>query len=72
MTLEQLIAQSGGQAKFARLIGCHPPTINRVVKGHRSLGPALALRIFKVTGHRLGALADEPAKPSPPSKQEAA
>ena len=60
MTLEDLIKQHGGQAAFARLIGCDRASLNRIVKNHRPIGPAMALRIFKATGHRYGELADTP------------
>ena len=58
MPIEQLIKQYGSQRAFAKAVGISVQQVNRVVKGHRELGPAMAVSIYKATGHKLGPLAD--------------
>jgi len=56
MDLSELVKSYGSQAELAKALGCSKSYLNRVVKGRRPLGPALAIRIFNVTGQRLGPL----------------
>lgn len=62
MTLTELIQAHGNQARFAKAIGADKASLNRVVKGHRPLGAALACRIYRATGHKLGPIADATPK----------
>lgn len=61
MELSALVEQYGGQAGLAKALGCDKSYLNRVIRGHRPLGPALAVRIFNKTGHRLGPMAERGA-----------
>jgi len=61
MELSDLIKEYGGQTKLAEALGVDKSHLNRVVRKHRPLGAALAVRIYNVTGHRLGPLADQQA-----------
>ncbi len=53
MQLADLISAHGGQAGLAKALGCDKSYINRAVKRGR-LGTALAVRIYRQTGHKLG------------------
>lgn len=61
MELAELVAAEGGQAEFARRIGCSKSYLNHVLRGRKTFGPSLAVRIFKVTGKRLGPMAKDAA-----------
>lgn len=54
MTLSALIEEYGSQAALAKALGCDKSYLNRVVKLKRPLGPALAVKIYNITGHKLG------------------
>jgi plasmid maintenance system antidote protein VapI len=58
MELSDLVEQHGGQANLAKALGVNKSHLNRVVRGHRPLGPALAIRIYNLTGQKLGPLVD--------------
>lgn len=49
----------GGQAAFARKLGCTRQTLNKIMRGHRPIGPALAITIYLKTGQKVGPLAQE-------------
>lgn len=59
MELSQIVDEYGGQARLATALGVDRSQINRAIKGSRKIGPALAIRIFNVTGHKLGPLAED-------------
>lgn len=59
MELSDLVKNEGGQAKFARRIGCSKSYLNHVLKGRKAFGPALAIRIFKATGKKLGPMSKD-------------
>lgn len=59
--LEALVSDEGGQAAFARRIGCSKSYLNHVLKGRKVFGPTLAIRIFKATGKKLGPMARDAA-----------
>lgn len=61
MELAQLVEAEGGQAKFAKRIGCSKSYLNHVLKGRKAFGPSLAIRIFKATGRKLGPMAKDAA-----------
>jgi plasmid maintenance system antidote protein VapI len=61
MTLSALIEEYGSQAALAKALGCDKSYLNRVVKQRRPLGPALAVQIYNVTGHKLGPMAERAA-----------
>lgn len=61
MELSDLVAEYGGQARLAKALDVDKSHLNRVVRGHRPLGPALAVRIFNVTGKKLGPMAEDRA-----------
>lgn len=60
MDLSTLITAYGGQAKLARALGCDKSYINRAVA--KGLKPALAIRIYRTTGHKLGPIEDATPK----------
>jgi DNA-binding transcriptional regulator YdaS (Cro superfamily) len=57
MELAELVELEGGQAKFAKRIGCSKSYLNHVLKGRKAFGPALAIKVFKATGKKLGPMA---------------
>jgi len=59
MDLRTLVNTHGGQAAFARKINCERQVLNRILKGRRGLGPGLAIRIERATGHKLGPLSED-------------
>lgn len=59
MELSKIADDFGGQAGLATALGVDRSQINRVIKGSRKMGPALAVRIFNLTGHKLGPLAED-------------
>lgn len=61
MELADLVAAEGGQAKLAKRLGCSKSYLNHVLKGRKTFGPALAVRIFQATGKKLGPLAKKAA-----------
>lgn len=61
MELAELVEKEGGQARFAKRLGCSKSYLNHVLHGRKTFGPALAIRVFNVTGKRLGPLAKERA-----------
>ncbi len=61
MELSELVEREGGQAKFAKRIGCSKSYLNHVLRGRKAFGPALAIRIFKATGKKLGPMARDAA-----------
>lgn len=65
MDLAKLVALYGGQTAFAKALGVDKSHINRVVKNRRPMAAALAVRIYRVTGKKLGPLADR--QPAPPA-----
>lgn len=54
MTLAELIETKGGQAKVAEALGCNKSYVSRAVKN--GLKPALAVRIYRKWGVKLGPL----------------
>jgi hypothetical protein len=57
MTLSELIAAYGGQARLAKALGCNKSYVNRAVKKEESggqIGAAIAVRIYDATSHKLG------------------
>lgn len=64
MELADLVKAEGGQAEFARRLGCSKSYLNHVLKGRKTFGPALAIRVFNVTGQKLGPMADAKAQVS--------
>lgn len=61
MQLSDLIDTFGGQAQLAEAVGLDRYQLNRVAKGHRKMGAAMAVQIFNKTGHKLGPLAESKA-----------
>ena len=61
MELPDLVELYGSQAALAKALGCDKQQINRVINKRRPLGPALAVRIYRVTGHKLGPMAERGA-----------
>jgi len=61
MELSELVSEYGSQAALAKVLGCDKSYLNRIVKGHRPLGPSLAVLILNKTGKRLGPLARQDA-----------
>lgn len=61
MELAELVKMEGGQAAFAKRIGCSKSYLNHVLKGRKTFGPALAIRVFKATGKKLGPMAKSAA-----------
>jgi plasmid maintenance system antidote protein VapI len=59
MELSKIAEDFGGQAQLATALGVDRSQINRVIKGSRKLGPTLAVRIFNLTGHKLGPLSED-------------
>lgn len=59
--LRGLVALEGGQAKFAKRLGCSKSYLNHVLKKRKALGPALAIRVFNETGERLGPMGQDAA-----------
>ena len=57
MELSEVIAEVGGQSALAQRIGCNKSYINRASKKGKA-GPALAVRIYRSTGHRTGPVVD--------------
>jgi DNA-binding transcriptional regulator YdaS (Cro superfamily) len=52
MDLQTLITAHGGQAKLAEALGVNKSYVNRAIRG--GLRPALAIRIYRKWGHKLG------------------
>lgn len=61
MDLSTLVEEYGSQAALAKALGCDKSYLNRVVRGRRPLGAALAVQIYNVTGKKLGPMAKERA-----------
>jgi plasmid maintenance system antidote protein VapI len=61
MELSELVEKYGGQAALADALGVNRQQINRIIKGHRKVGAKLAVRIFTVTGKRVGPMAQDRA-----------
>lgn len=57
MELSELVTEYGSQAALAKVLGCDRSYLNRAIKGHREIGPALAVLILNKTGKRVGPLA---------------
>lgn len=53
MTLSELVSAHGGQAGLATALKCDKSYVNRAVKRGK-VGPALAVRIYRATGHKIG------------------
>lgn len=54
MELADVVRSYGGQAGLAKALGCDKSYLNRACTGSRPLGRALAIRIYRQTGHRVG------------------
>lgn len=61
MTLSELIEAHGGQARLAKALGCDKSYVNRAARRDR-VGAALAIRIYRKTGHKLGPIAEASPK----------
>lgn len=61
MNLKDLVREYGSQVALAKALGCDKSYLNRFVSGGRTISPALAIRIFNVTGNKLGPLSEERA-----------
>lgn len=59
--LAALVEQEGGQAKFAKRLGCSKSYLNHVLKKRKAFGPALAIRVYNETGEKLGPMSQDAA-----------
>lgn len=61
--MEELAAlvKTEGLTRFAERIGVSKSYLCHVLKGRKAFGPALAIRVFKETGQKLGPMADKVA-----------
>lgn len=61
MTFSEIVEAHGGQAGLAKALGCNKSYICRAAQRGEP-GMALAIRIYRQTGHKLGPLVDATPK----------